>query len=116
MTNPSLRRSFIALHVTIALVALVQSAGALHHAAGAFVEHHLLAVFGVLQVVGALLFLWPQTLRVGGGALLVVFVHAVLFEIMNGRFPAAHLVYAVATLFVMVHGAAWRERASPLAS
>ncbi len=103
-------RSFIALHLTLALVALVQSGQTLHHAIGALAEHRPFVLFGALQLVAAVLFLVPRTLRVGGAVLVVVFAHAALYEAVHGNFPAASLVYAVAALFVTSNGGAWRPR------
>ena len=89
------------------LVALIQSGQALRHALGDITGHHLPALFAVLQLFAALLFLLPRTLRAGGVALFVVFAHAALYQLVNGQFPAAALVCAVAALFVTLHGDAW---------
>lgn len=110
MADRTFDRSFIALHLTLVLVALVQSGETLHHAIGALAEHQPFVLFGALQLVGAVLFLVPRTLRVGGAVLVVVFAHAALYEAVNGDFPAASLVYAVAALFVTLNGGAWRPR------
>ncbi|HUP44136.1 MAG TPA: hypothetical protein VM779_01350 [Thermoanaerobaculia bacterium] len=108
MPDRAVRRSFIGLHLTLGVVAIVRSAQALLHAAGALVEHQYLVAFGVFELLAALLFLWPRTMRVGGAALVAVFVHEALFQASRGDFPAAPLVYAAAALFVTVHGDAWR--------
>lgn len=110
MPDRSLGRSFITLHLTLVLVALVQSGEALHHAIGALAEHRHLVLFGGLQLLAALLFIVPRTLRLGGAVLVVVFAHAALYEAVNGEFPAASLVYVAAALFVTVHGSAWHPR------
>jgi hypothetical protein len=102
------RRAFIALHVTLALVAVVQGGGLLHHAVAELADHQHLAMFAGLQVVAGVLFMLPRTLRAGGIILVAVFTHAALLEGWRGEFPAASLVFAVAALFVTVHGAAWR--------
>ena len=109
MTHPALRHAFIALHLTLVLVALVDGAQTLHHAIGEWPEHNMLAVFGGMQLFAALLFLWPKTLRVSGVVLVVVFVHAALFHAVNGEFPGAPLVFAAAAFFVTIHGDAWRS-------
>jgi hypothetical protein len=116
MPDRAVRRSFIALHLTLGVVAIVQSVQALLHAAGALVEHRYLVAFGALELVAALLFLWPRTMRVGGAALVVVFVHEALFQASRGDFPAAPLVYAAAALFVTVHGDAWRTHGAEAAA
>lgn len=107
--DPNLRRTFIGLHLTLALVALVQAGGLLHHAVGEPAGHHHLLFLSAFQLLAALLFLVPRTMRIGGIFLVVIFVHGVLFDATRGDFPAASLVFAAATLFVTVHGAAWRR-------
>ena len=109
MTDPRLRRSFIALHVSIVLVALVQSAQALHHAIGDLAGHHYLVLFAGLQLLAGILFLLPRTLTAAGATLVVVFAHAAVYQAVNGQFPATALVCAVAALFVTLHGDAWRS-------
>ena len=103
----NLRRTFIGLHLTLVLVALVQAGRVLHHAVGEPAGHHHLLFFSAFQILSALLFLVPRTMRIGGIFLVVIFVHGVLFDASRGDFPATSLVFAAATLFVTVHGAAW---------
>jgi hypothetical protein len=103
------RRAFIALHVTLALVAVVQGGGLLHHSVAELADHQHLAMFAGLQVVAGMLFLLPRTLRAAGILLIAGFTHAALLEAWRGEFPAAALVFAAAALFVTVHGAAWRS-------
>ncbi len=106
MDDQAVRRSFLGLHLTLAVVAMVQSGQTLLHAAEGLAEHHLLLMFGVLQLVAAVLFLIPRSMRIGGIALVVLFVHAALYEATRGAFPAAPLVFAAAALFVTLHGTA----------
>jgi hypothetical protein len=108
VSDQSLRRSFIALHLTLGVVIVVESARTLFHAFGALAEHHHLAMLGSVEIVAALLFLWPRTLRIGGWTLVAIFLVAVLTHSLRGEFPAAMLVYAAAALYVTLHGAAWR--------
>ena len=108
MTNQALRRSFIALHLTLAVVILVEGGRTALHA---LLEHtppdlHL-GLLGSAQAVAALLFLWPRTLRIGGGALVAIFVVAMVAHGVQGEFPGEAAVYAAAAPFVSVHGSAW---------
>lgn len=109
MSDRTLRRSFIVLHLALVLVAVVESGQMLQHAIRALAEHHDLVIFGGLQLLAGLLFLLPRTLRVGGAVLVAAFAHAAMYQAINGEFPAAPLVYTAAALFVTVHGGAWRS-------
>jgi hypothetical protein len=107
MTELTVRRSFIALHLTLGVVVLFESVRTLVHALGAPASHLHLGVLATVETIAALLFLWPRTLRIGGGALVVIFLIAVVTHALRGEFSAPLLVYAAAALFVTVHGSAW---------
>ncbi len=109
MADLTVRRSFIALHLTLGLVIIFESVQTLAHALGAPAQHAHLTMLGTVETVAALLFLWPRTLRIGGYMLVVTFLVAVLAHALRGEFPATLLVYAAAALFVTVHGSAWRS-------
>ena len=106
MTDSTLRRSFIALHLTLGIVILAESAMTLMHAMQAPAEHFHLAMLSSLEIVAALLFLLPRTMRFGGVTLVAVFAIAIVAHALQGEFVASLLVYAAATLFVTVHGSA----------
>jgi hypothetical protein len=106
MTAATVRRSFIALHLTLGLVIVFESARTLVHAL-THIGHGHLAVVGATEGIAALLFLWPHTMRVGGIALTVLLAAAVVTHALRGEFEAPLLVYAVAALFVTLHGSAW---------
>lgn len=110
MNDKALRSSFIALHSTLGFVIIFESARTLIHAFGALVEHHHMALLGSVELVTALLFLWPRTTRIGGSALVAIFLLALLVHALRGEFPVALLVYAAAALFITVHGSAWWRR------
>jgi len=112
VTDLNLRRSFIALHLTLGLVIAFEGVRALIHALGA-AHHGHLAVVAAVETVAALLFLWPRTMRVGGVALVVIFLTVVLVHAVRGQFPAEFLVYAAAALYVTLHGSAWRPAPPP---
>jgi hypothetical protein len=109
MVTPTLRRSFIAFHLTLGLTLLVLSVRTAIEALAAHASHaspHV-AALGILEGVGAALFLWPRTVRVGGVVLLLSIGLALLAHAAAGQFRGDLLVYAAGTWFVMVHGAAW---------
>jgi uncharacterized membrane protein YphA (DoxX/SURF4 family) len=103
----AVRRAFIAFHLTLGVVVLVQSLITVLHASSADDSHRALAVFAGAEVVAALLFLLPATLRVGAWSLLLIFAAAVAFHALHGELQSTLLVYAAGVVLVMVHGSAF---------
>lgn len=102
-----LRHSFIAFHLTLGIVVLTQSLLTVVHAAGLGDTPHLnvgLAWFAGAEVVAALLFLLPATLRLGGWSLLVIFIAAMVFHGLHGEWEITLLVYSAGVILVMAHG------------
>ena len=108
MSNVSLRRSFALFHLTLAIVIFWQSvrtvAAGLSSSQHSLFGSHLVLVAG-LEALGALLFLLPRTLRIGGILLLLVFAIAIFLHGIQHELTL--IVYAAAVLFVMVHGNAF---------
>ena len=102
MVTTTLRRSFIAFHLTLGFTLLFFSARTALQAR----EPHI-AALAIVEAVGAVLFLLPRTLRIGGALLLLTLGAAVLVHVLSGLLRADLLVYAAGTWFVMVHGAGW---------
>ena len=112
MNHITLRRTFIAFHITLCAVVFLQSLGTvLHSIERPKVQHSdlLLAAFAAAEAVAALLFLVPSTLRLAGAALLLIFGFAVIFHGIHGEFLSTLLVYAAGVAFVMAHGSAFRK-------
>ena len=68
LSNHALRRSFIAFHLTLGIAVLIQSLVTVLHASGLGGTQHLdagLAWFAGAEVIAALLFLLPSTMRLG---------------------------------------------------
>jgi hypothetical protein len=64
--------------------------------------HFALLLLGLAELIAAALFLIPRTVRVGGAALIVVFVIAAGFHVLHGEYNVAHLaVYSAAALTVI---------------
>ena len=112
MATPALRRSFFAFHVTLGLVLLVFSVKTALDALSPAAGHlpHVAALIGTIEAVGAVLFLFPRTLRTGGALLLLSIGVALLLHGLGGQFRGDLLIYAAGTWFVMVHGPAWPTR------
>jgi uncharacterized membrane protein YphA (DoxX/SURF4 family) len=87
--------------LALGLILAVEGVLTLIHAASAHHRLHLIA-FASIEVIGALLFIWPRTMRVGACCLVCAFVIAAVVHILEGEFPSEHLVYAVAVLFVTI--------------
>ena len=114
MATPMLRRSFFAFHLTLGLTLLLLSARtaleALAPSAGQ-VNPHVGLIAGI-EAVGAALFLFSRSLRIGGALLLLTLGLAMVVHGLSGQFRGDLLVYAAGTWFVMVHGPApssWRS-------
>lgn len=114
MVTPTLRRSFIAFHLTLGLTLVILSA---RTTIEALVSPHTysnphVAALAMLEGAGAVLFLLPRTMRVGAVLLLLSIGLALLVHAAAGQFRGDLLVYAAGTWFVMVHGSAWRAAPS----
>ena len=110
MNGHTLRRSFIAFHLTLGIVVLLESLITVLHASGLGGAGHLspgLAWFAGAEVIAALLFLLPATLKVGAWSLLVIFFSALAFHGLHGELQLTLLVYGVGVILVMAHGSAF---------
>ena len=98
--------AFVALWMTLGIVLFVLSVqtvmSGLHHEQGPARVHFVL--IGGIEAIAALLFLLPRTLRLGAIGLLFTFAVAMIGHAMAGEFPLQLLLFAAATVFVLVHG------------
>ncbi len=103
------RRSFIAFHLVLALGLLVLSVETLLHslAPANLHSHQHLAVVAAIEGMGALLFLFPRTLRVGAVLLIVTIGTAFALHALQGELRPDLAVYAVGAWFVLEHGSGW---------
>ena len=106
MSAPNVRLAFRLFHLTLGLGLLVSTIPtilhALHEHGG--VNLHLGIVIG-LESVGAVLFLIPRTLRVGGLLLLVLLLGGFAVHVSRGEWEVQLLIYAAGVWYVMAHGA-----------
>jgi len=111
MSAPNVRLAFRLFHLTLGLGLLVSTIPtilhALHEHGG--VNLHLGIVIG-LESVGAVLFLIPRTLRVGGLLLLVLLLGGFAVHVSRGEWEVQLLIYAAGVWYVMAHGAEWGGR------
>ena len=101
------RCSFIAFHLTLGLVLLVLSVRTVVEAMAGAGPARLHAVVGALEALGAVLFLVPRSLRIGGALLLLTIGLVIVLHALVGQLRGDLLVYATGTWYVMVHGPAW---------
>jgi hypothetical protein len=116
MPSQRLLRAFVVLWWTLGAVILVVSLRSLRD--GLWPAHQLpLVVLAGTEAVAALLFLLPQTMRVGAVGLLVVLAIAFLLHLLAlHEFRSDLLLFSAAVYFVAVHGSLskpqWRHLAS----
>ena len=110
MSVDRLRWPFIVLHLTLGLVVFVAGAraalAALHAGLSGGTAWHIV-LLGTAEAIGAVLFLLPKCMRIGGAIMLATFGIAIVAHGLQREFPGNLLVYAAATWFVMAHGDAW---------
>src|SRR5262249_23668881 len=99
--------AFVALWFTLGVVLFVLSVrtvleGLGHHGGGLSGAH--LVLIGGIEALAALLLLLPRTLRLGAFGLLFTFAVAIIAHSAAGEFPMQLLLFAAATVFVLVHG------------
>jgi len=64
--------------------------------------HHALLLLGLAELVAAILFLIPRTLRIGGISLIVVFAIAAVFHLLHREFNIGSLVVYAAAAFAVL--------------
>ncbi|HXV85914.1 MAG TPA: hypothetical protein VD793_04405 [Gemmatimonadales bacterium] len=106
MDDRPVQRAFMLFHAVLGLSLLIMGHNTLFHALHEHGFGHLTLV-AALEFVGAMLLLIPRTLKVGGLALLVVFIPGFILHLTRGEWQWQLLIYAAGVWFVMVHGAAW---------
>lgn len=111
MAAPDVRRAFVVLHLALGLGILVATLQTLLHVTQEHGGPNLHVVFLVAaETIGAVLFLLPQTLRIGAVVLLILLLGGSVVHLTRGELEVHLLVYAAGVWFVMVHGAAWEAR------
>ena len=107
MTTPRFRRSFAAFHLVLALgilwLSVLTVMGALRPEAGHH-DPHAVAV-GAVEAIGALLFLFPRTLRAGAALLLLTIGIATAVHGFRGHLRVDLLIYAAGVWLVSTHRA-----------
>ena len=98
-----LKTAFVLFHLTLGLIVAQLSVSTLLHArSGPGGNPHLMLLAGA-EVLAALLFLIPATLRPGGYALLLIFAVAFVSHALHGEWPTHLLIYGTGVWLVMAH-------------
>ena len=107
MPSRPLVRAFLTFYVTLGAVVLIQSTQTVLAARSGAISGpdrpHAL-ILGGLEMVAALSFLVPRTMRAGAAGLLAIFALAFLLHAARGDLNLALLVYAAGVVFVLAHG------------
>lgn len=73
-----------------------------HDFAESGLPHLIRPVLGGFEVVAAVLFLIPPTVKIGGYALLVIFLVAALIHVIHGQMDVSGLVMYAAAVYVVL--------------
>ena len=105
MTAPLFRRSFTAFHLVLGLGILWLSVLTVMGAARPDAGHHDLhaVAVGAVEAIGALLFLFPRTLRAGAVLLLLTIGIATAVHAFRGHLRVDLLIYAAGVWLVASH-------------
>ena len=104
-----LRRAFTVFRLVLGLGILFLAARtAIDGVTGAHGLRPLWVIGGSIEALGAALFLFPRTLRVGGTIMLFTMTTALILDSLSRHLRIDLLIYLAGTCYVIVHGAAWR--------
>jgi hypothetical protein len=101
-----IRRAFLIFHLILGLALLWASVHTLLHLGPTDLHARII---GSVEAVGAMAFLIPRTLRLGGTLLLLSLVGAILVHAGLGEWRPDLLVYAAGVVLVIVHGSAYQH-------
>lgn len=96
--------TFTIFRWTLVVVIVIESVLAVIHSLHSTTESHLgmiLPYFAGLEALAALMFLIPQTLKIGGIILIAIFVIALIVHGPAEQMPL--FVYAAGIVFLMAH-------------
>jgi hypothetical protein len=111
MPPRSLLRGFIALWLLTGVALIAGSVATVRVAIGSndHANPHVALLAGV-EAIAALLFVIPQSMRLGAAGLLATIAIAFVVHAALGQFRADLLVYGAAVTFVAIHGSLTRAQ------
>ena len=108
MKAPALHRAFTIFRLVLGLGILFLAARtAIDGVTGAHSLPPLLVAGAGIEALGATLFIFPRTLRIGGAIMLLTMTTALILESLSRYWRIDLLIYLAGTYYVMMHGAAW---------
>lgn len=109
MAAPALRRAFTLFRLVLGLGILFLAARtAIDGMTGAHGLRPLWVIGGSVEALGAAMFMFPRTLRIGGTIMLLTMTTALILGSLSRHLRIDLLIYLAGTYYVIVHGAAWR--------
>ncbi len=104
----SQRQAVVLFHLVLGLVVLYESGATVYRVFSLHAQNPLgshLALLAIIEAIGAILFLLPSTVRIGGWILIAVFLFAIFTHGFFRELPL--LVYGVGVILVMTSGASY---------
>ena len=107
-SSTRLRSALVALHWSVGLVVLIESAlfvfsaSRVHDFAKSGLPQLIRPVLGGAELIAAILFLVPPSRMIGGYALLVIFAVAALIHILHGQPDVGGLVVYAAAVYAVI--------------
>ena len=107
-SSTRLRSALVALHWSVGLVVLIESAlfvfsaSRAHDFAKSGLPQLIRPVLGGAELIAAILFLVPPSRMIGGYALLVIFAVAALIHILHGQLDVGGLVVYAAAVYAVI--------------
>lgn len=107
MEAPALRRAFTVFRLVLGLGILFLAARtAIDGMTGAHGLQPLWVIGGSIEALGAALFMFPRTLRIGGSIMLLTMTSMLILDSVWRHLRIDLLIYLAGTYYVIAHGAA----------
>jgi hypothetical protein len=106
MIKPKQSVALVILRTSLSLVVMMQAIIFLYFsplAAAHVIPAPVRLVLGYGEIAGALFFLIPRTVLIGGSLLIAIFAFAVLIHLAHGQFEGALVIYIAAVVTVLSH-------------
>ena len=113
MDKTWVRRAFVLFHLTLGVVVFIESVLTVVNSLHSTTTSHLNTIvpwFAGLEALAAVLLLIPQTMKVGGAILLLIFLAALIVHGPADGMPL--IVYSAGVIFMMIHGSAYSSRST----
>ncbi len=113
MSAPALRGAFAVFHVVLGSgILFLAGRTVVDGVTGAHPLSSLLLIGAGIEALGAVLFMFPRTLRIGGTIMLLTMTTVLILDSLSRHWRIDLLIYLAGTYYVMVHAAARGARSS----